>query len=330
MDYQDIKQQVKLEEEEKKNRFYKEIILGVSLAFAGVLLGWAWSHLAYLESSRLLDLGQSGYYFLAIVLYIAVFSVYALLSATWWLAVLSVFVSLLGVYLFFPFKNVFVWGLAGGTALILWSYYAIRSEYNAAAKVYFTKVVGRKIGIFLTGLSFVFSVIYFGNFSDNTDPVSMILPKPLFIQIAEKLENPIQRFMPGFKVSDTIDDFFTRSIKDALASQGVHASDSVIRAAVKEQRDSYAQDLGFKLNGTEKVVDVMYKFIYQTTNTALVPFKEYLPLIFSVFFFLVIRGAAFIFYYLSLLISLLVIMALRVYGFITMRTIEVKKEIWNL
>ena len=132
--------------------------------------------------------------------------------------------------------------------------------------------------------------------------------------------------MPGFRTSDTIDEFISRNVREQLSHQAQNVPESVIDSVVREQRASYSENFGIPLTGNEKVVNVMYEFVSLRTRKIIGPFKEYIPIIFTFGFFLMLRSVAFVFYYVSLLFFWPVLIILISSGFVKKEKIQVEKE----
>ena len=312
---------------DKSNKLMKEVVLGAVLVISGFLLGWAWNHVYSLDLLAIVNLTPNLWYLGFILLYVISFAIMAILVKTWWAAFLAIILSVLAVYLSFPFVNILVWGIVGGSLLLFWSYYSIRSDYDSSAKIYLARIIGRNLGKFFTALALIFSVLYFGSFKEEPDVVSLLIPENIFIKFVQVLEGPLQGILPGFKPADTIDQFLEKSIRSQLESQGLKAGAPVIAEAVREQRSLYAKDFGLAITGKEKVVDVMYNFVAGQIKKFTDPFKQYVPIVFSVGFFLSLRALSFIFYYAAFPFIWSVLALLQSAKFVKREIIQVDKEV---
>ena len=312
---------------EINNRQFKEYALGVVLVISGFLLGWAWNHVYSLDLLALINLTPNLWYLGFILLYVVSFAVLAILVKTWWVAFLAFFLSVVAIYLSFPFVNILIWGIAGGSLLIFWSYYSIRSDYDSSAKIYLARIIGRNLGKFFTALALIFSVLYFGSFKEEPDVVSLLIPENIFIKFVQVLDGPLQGILPGFRPADTIDQFLEKSLRAQLESQGLKVEQRVLAEAIKEQRSLYAKDFGLAITGKEKIVDVMYDLVANQIKKFTDPFKQYVPIIFSVGFFLSLRALSFIFYYAAFPFIWSVLALLQSAKFVKREIIQVDKEV---
>ncbi|OGZ98265.1 MAG: hypothetical protein A3G49_00900 [Candidatus Sungbacteria bacterium RIFCSPLOWO2_12_FULL_41_11] len=304
----------------------KEYALGAVLIISGFLLGWAWNHVYSLDLPAIVNLTPNLWYLGFILLYVVSFSILAVLVRTWWVALLAIIFSVVAVYLSFPFVNLLVWGIIGGGLLMFWSYYSIRTNYDSSARIYLARIVGKNLGTFFTALALIFSVLYFGGFKKESDAVSLLIPENVFIKFVQIFNGPLQSILPDFRPSDTIDQFLEKSIRAQLESQGLKVEQRVLDEAVREQRSLYAKDFGLSITGKEKIIDIMYALASSQIKKLTDPFKQYVPVIFSVGFFLSLRALSFVFYYASFPFIWSGLALLESAKFVKRETIQVEKE----
>ncbi|OHA04453.1 MAG: hypothetical protein A2934_05150 [Candidatus Sungbacteria bacterium RIFCSPLOWO2_01_FULL_47_10] len=304
----------------------KETSLGAVLVIFGFFLGWASMRLSVFTYGDVLERPYELWHLIFAPLFIAFFSLFSILVKTFWVGAAALFFSVVLMYISFPFANIFAWGILLGTLMLFLSYRLIRHDYASSVKTSPVRIVKRNLGMFFTGLAIVFSMVYFAGFREDMDLISYLLPGSIFFKIADTLEGPIAAVLPGFRTSDTIDEFISRNVREQLSHQAQNVPESVIDSVVREQRASYSENFGIPLTGNEKVVNVMYEFVSLRTRKIIGPFKEYIPIIFTFGFFLMLRSVAFVFYYVSLLFFWPVLIILISSGFVKKEKIQVEKE----
>ncbi|MBI2637289.1 MAG: hypothetical protein HYW88_00175, partial [Candidatus Sungbacteria bacterium] len=202
----------------------KEALLGTVFVLGGFLLGWVWSEVT---TSDLNNLGSSKiqlWYLLFVVLYVILFSVFSLLVRTKWLALLAFFLSALAMHVRFPFSPILGTSVLGGTLLMFWGYVSIGEEYEASARIYLRRVIGRNLGMFFTALCLMLALLTVNSIGPEQSSAKVLLPKSIFVKIFTALEGPMQAFLPGLTAGDTVDDYLAKTIRKQIGSADISAS----------------------------------------------------------------------------------------------------------
>lgn len=302
-------------------RTVKEILLGfLSIgAIIGSFLLWRGATQAIAEEV-FTSYGQFIVSIGSLVIAVAVFGIAATFVQNPWIMYISAAVSVILPFLLIPLAPI-----AGGTAgicalLTLLAVRRIRKEFNLSLGFSVATIFKAGIPLFLTVCGIIISFFYL-NDVQKKDAVRAIFPRTAFNVTIRALGGPLRSLTgsQAFTPDETVDQFFQELIKKQLGSRGI-ALDQIqskeLQRLLVQQRNEIAKSYGIKLNGNEKLGDVFYTTIIERISDLLGPYRIYLPyasaltffLAFktlSLFLYLIVVGAAFLFIELMTVMHLL-------------------------
>lgn len=314
------------------NRLIKEISLGALLVLSAFLAGFGVANVSSLRWQDVIGLTPDLLYLLFVIAFVAVFSVFSLLARNRMVVLPSLTIAALSLHLSFEFSNVFLWSIAIGGILFFFSDAAVRSGFDASAKIKISAILGKNLGLFFTALALIFSFIYYSGFKKDADIVELLfLNRDIFSSIVEKIQPATETILPNFGPSDTVDEFIENALKQGLKDSGITTiSAETIKSEVIKQRQAYSQDFGIKLTGKEKIIDVVYDFTMGKFRSFMAPFKGRIPVVLAIVIFFTVRSFSFVFYYLSLPLIYLIVWLLKQSGFVREEIRQVDKEVYVL
>src|SRR3989344_6691946 len=187
-------------------RLIKEVVLGAFLGVSGFLAGFGVANVSSLKWQEVISLTPNLLYLLFVIAFIAVFSIFSLLARNWTVVLVSFVVVALSIHLSFEFSNIFFTSIAAGTILFFFSYVAVRTGFDASAKIKTSNILGKNLGLFFTAIALIFSFIYYSGFRKDADIVDLLfLNREVFSSLVERLKPATDAFFPGFSPSDTVD-----------------------------------------------------------------------------------------------------------------------------
>lgn len=303
----------------------KEAILAVLTVAAGVLNAWFWK--GVIADG---EFGRAALYSTPVLLmffFAILFALSSSLIRERYIRVAAAVLSLALGYLFVPYA-LGVAIMAAASALAAWyACEAIASEYKLSHSFGVRKVLRPGLPMFFTAVTILLSMFYFSSAANEQS--SILLPKALFDAAIPFLEEPLQGIIPGFRAGASVDDLI---IAFALKQSGGEIDVSELSKArrdefISEGRKALGKELGITLTGKEKSVDVLYEAANVQVEKLAGPYRQYLPLIGAVGFFLAAKALTLPIYWITLLLVFFVVKLLVSAGVLKkeVTTIEVKR-----
>lgn len=210
-------------------------------------------------------------------------------------------------FLFTPATITALTGLAISILFIIYALWRIKIEAKHSLGFSVFKFLKAGLPLYFTIVSLLISIFFFSQIGEDEDRAfAALLPKSA-IEIAI---GPIQSLLglSAAKPNSTVDEAFTKLITEQLKSQGINnISQSELAKLLRDQREELSRNFGLKLSGQEKISDILYEFASRRFRELLGPYKEYLPYASAITFFFAFKAFTFPIYYLTLLITYLLI-----------------------
>lgn len=301
----------------------KEVILSGLLLFSGFLAGWFWGKVA-----------DNPLFVVFVLFYAMTFGFFLLLErkqVVRWGAGLASFILLAAAF----FKHIYLLtGFLFGLLIFAYAIWAEEVEERSETKIALKRTLGGSLKIFFTSLAVLFSFIYYGSIYKNSDAVSLIIPQSVFRAALKAIENPMQVFLPGVKADTPLDDALTALLITKFKESGElkgpidKAMEAQIMELMRTERFQYGRKLGMRLTGKEPISEILYNFSLVKIKEYAGPYITYIPAIAALSYFVALKAASVILYYLALLGIFLLLKLFLLVGLITKITIPAEKEIY--
>lgn len=286
----------------------KELILGILIAVSSIIIFWLWHEVTPKivagEFKNYIDflLPVSGLIFTG-----TLFSLGALfiqnIGFLYPIAAISIGVP----FFFVPASSTALAGLAISILFIIYALWRIKIEAEHSLGFSVSKFLKAGLPLYFTLVSLLISIFFFSQIGGDEDRAFAALLPRSAIEIAI---GPLQSLLglSAAKPNSTIDEAFTQLITEQLKSQGINnISQGELAKLLRDQREELSKSFGLKLSGQEKISDILYEFASRRFRELLGPYKEYLPYASAITFFFAFKAFTFPIYYLTLLITYLLI-----------------------
>lgn len=235
--------------------------------------------------------------------------------------------ALAGGYLFLPFTIGIVYPLVG-SAIGGW-YAANRIATEEAASQLFSvrKFLQSGMPVFFTAVSLMLASFYFVQVS--REPPGTFLPRSLFDATVPLIEKPLGGILPGFRTNASVDDlllaFAAGQLGDTVRVDELPKSQK--DALIQESRKALTQQFGITLTGKESVTDVLFKVTNAQLAKFIGPYKQYFPFLAAAGFFVAVKTLTLPVYWITLLLTTLVIQFLKSAGLLHERveTVQIQR-----
>ncbi|MEK9175467.1 MAG: hypothetical protein AAB795_02635 [Patescibacteria group bacterium] len=306
----------------------KQLATAVLLLMSNIALGFWWNLIPKYPLLAIFAL-SSGLLWILFVLFAEDRAFFYIISA--------ISILLLGIGIHLDIWSII--GLVFGAILAIWAFSIARKTYHSNIKFLLTAIVGRSVRIYFTAMAVVFSLAYFGVVSNASNVSSLILPEEVFNIGMQILEKPFQAIIPGIHAKDTVDEalaFFVQSqLKQTLGLNVTVPSLSQIRQALPAERKEiirtlnkeFGTNIDINTKGTEKLSTVLYRISLNKIDEYAKRFSSYVPWILAVGFFFSLKAISFVYYYASIIFSVLFVKILLSIGALKIETAPATKEI---
>ena len=303
----------------------KEIILAILTITAGILNAFLWHD--FIASG---SFGRAALYSLPVIATFA-FAILFALSAIFireklMRSAAAILATALG-YLFVPYTS-WVVIMTAASALAAWyACEAIANEYQASHSFSVRKTLRGGLPMFLTAAVLLLTMFYFSSAANQTGNV--LLPKTFFNAAIPLLEKPIQGIIPGFRSGVSVDELI-RAFASKQSGGKIDISElpqAQQEEFIREGRRVLGEQLGIPLTGKERSEDVLYEAANAQAEKLAGPYRQYLPLLGAVGFFLAAKTLTLPIYWITLLLVFLVVKLLVTMGILKkeITTIEVER-----
>ena len=317
----------------------KEFLLAVLTVAAGAANAWLWQRTFFAGLA-----GSTSFYSLpvaALLLAALLFACSAAFIRTRPLRILTSFLAVsIGYLLVPPEPTVFIaLGLAAAGGM--YAAGQIQREEQEAVSFSIRRIFRSGLPMYFTVTALMLAVFYFSSF--RAHPGEYLVPRTAFdavIQLMRRFSgaaalpvstsgNPVAPILSGI-VSITMNPEMT--INDLILGQAkTQPGFAALSAAQREEllrqgRAVLSKQFGITLTGNERMADILYR----TTNTQIErfvgPYRDYLPFIAALGFFIAVKAVTLPLYWATLLLIFLVVKLLTSAGVLRKTTTTVSVE----
>lgn len=293
----------------------KEIIISVLTVAANVATFWLW-----LDIIPLITEGKFQDYILFSIPILSLLSSTCLFSlavffTNKWIPYSTATLSVCVPYFFIPASTTIIIALIVSLLLINFAVYRVSREMVLLPAFSLSKFSRACLPIYFTVVSIVISVFYLANIKEEK-VFSTLLPRPLFDTTLHAMGGVLGNLigLPPVDPQKNIDDLITQLINKELMAQGASIKKLTaqeLRDAMAAYRKEIANQYSISLRGNEKISDLFYNTIMARLEDLMGPYKKFLPAIAAITFFLAFKTLTLPLYYLTILITYLLIKILK-------------------
>lgn len=291
---------------------FKEILLGIFLVASSIVTFWFWS-----EVMPLVVAGELEKYVQFIVpvagLMVsgAIFSLSSVFIKNGWFVYSISAIAVSAPYLFTAANGTVITLLAISIFFAIIAAHRMRKEFLLSLGFSLTKIFRSGVPLYLTIASLIVSAFYLSLVTEET-AIPALLPRSTLNFTLNRLSEPLSSFtgVPKISTESTVDEVLVNLLQEQLKNQGIAFSQipkQELQKALVNERASLEERYGIKIKGGEKVGDLFYDAITTRMQDLLGPYRSYLPFASAVAFFFAFKAFTIPLYYLSLLITLVLI-----------------------
>jgi hypothetical protein len=295
----------------------KQYVLAAAACVAGAGAVWIWKNAVSLFAA-----GSFGGYeaFLmplgAIALAACLFALSAIFIEPF--AVLcAVSVASVGAAAFLvPMTPPIMGTMAGAALLAVFAGYRMRSEYASSITFSTSKTLKAGLPVYFTALSLVVTLFYYHEIIVRNDTAEDVIPRAAVDLSLRALSGAISdlRGLPQADSLMTVDEFIAQTLENQAKEHGVPAAainKKEVARLVAEQRNELAQRYGIRVQGGERLTDVLHRTITAKVEELLGPYTRFLPFLSALAFFFALRTLSFPLYFLVVVLTYALICVLR-------------------
>jgi len=317
----------------KKSLAVKQIVLTVIAAAVGIGALWAWR-----GAVLLIAMGSFKSYgeFIApagsIILAASLFSLTALFVEPAWLVYAGVAVAPAATFFFIPQILPITLAIIAAILLAVFAGRRVRREYAFSISFSASKTLKAGLPIYFTAISLIIALFYYQDIIGRDHPAETVIPRAA-IELSLRVLSGAVSDLRGIPTADslmTVDEFLAQNLTSQLKTQGIApnaATKKEIAALVAEQRNELAKRYGIRVQGGERLADVLHRTITEKMQELLGPYARFLPFLSALAFFFALRAFAFPLYFIVVGLTALLIAFLRASKIIKSekRSIEVER-----
>ena len=291
----------------------KELVIAIFLVASGVLNAYFWYEL--IGSLRFDDIAFLLLPVASLLFLTICFSCVALFIKNTIIGYGAAIAAFVGGFFFVNATSFAITLLVLALGAITWAFHRIRQEATSATVFRLSKILRQGLPLFFTAVALLISLFYFVKIAEDSN--QPVIPRSVFDISLPFLEGAFKGILPGFRAHTTVDEL----LLDALRSQEGNEVDiakiprSQLDMFLKEQRAALGKGLGITITGKEQAADFLYNLTNQKIGDFVGPYKQYLPYLSVIGFFLAIKALTLPFYFISLglvYIVMRVLLAVRV------------------
>lgn len=233
-------------------------------------------------------------------------------------------------FLFVGATNIIA-GIFVATALLIsFAVYRIQQEVAYSLGFSIVKTLKSGLPLYFTIFALVLAVLYSANL-DEEKAVSSLLPKPALYFSLQSLGGFAKSLigLPVINPDATVDELLKTLLEEQLRPQGLNFANlpaQEIRRLLIAQRQELSRQFGIDVSGNEKIIDIFYTATIKRLRELLGPYTSYLPAISALVFFFAFKTLTVPLYYLTLLITALLIRLLRAVNVVRSERQQVEVE----
>jgi len=311
----------------------KHIILTVVAVAAGIAALWAWYGAIFLIAAGsfksyaefIIPVGL-------VVLAASLFSLAALFIEPVWLLFVGAALVPAAAFFFIPQTLPMAGAVTASILLAVFAGRRIRNEYAFSIAFSTGKTLKAGLPIYFTALSLIMAIFYYQQIVGQEHPAENIIPRAaidLSLRVLAGAVSDLHGIPPADSVM-TVDEFLAQNLEGQLKTQGIAATAAnkkEIATLVAEQRNELAKRYGIRIQGGERLADVLHRTITEKVQELLGPYAQFLPFLSALAFFFALRTLSFPLYFIVVGLTALLITLLRTTTIIKSekRSIEVER-----
>ncbi|QQG45316.1 MAG: hypothetical protein HYW89_00020 [Candidatus Sungiibacteriota bacterium] len=283
----------------------KELTLAAVLAVLSIVTFWYWSFAIadFVEKDFKVTSAQVTPLFF-LVLTAAIFGLSAIFIKNSRLLYTGATVATLAPFFFVRATGGVLAVLVLALFLMVIAIRRTQKEFALSLGFSLSKIIRSGIPIYFTLASLIVSTYYFSNLNEER-ALASFLPKPA-LEFTVKLLAGSLKSITGIplRAEATVDEVLTELVKKGLEEQGLSFSritPEVLRQAVTKERETFAAQYKIKLQGDEKIIDVLQSTARERIQGLLGPASYYLPALSTLTFFFAFKALTLPLYFIALL-----------------------------
>lgn len=301
----------------------KEAALSLLTILMGITNVYFWRGLIFSENHANLTLFSLP--IISLFLFAIFFSLLAFFLKNTAVLYLSVAVSILGGIFFIGSGISIISGMALAAVGVIFAARRIKIDVNDSLSFNLSKSMRRGLPIFFTVIAFIISLTYFSSIAKDKQ---VFIPKSVFDISAGILQNYLGGLVPGFRKDATVNEILTNFAKNELKKQ-LNVNEipkEKLNELVEEQKIALSKGMGIKISGREKTVDLLYNLTNQKIDELFGQYKEYLPYLSAIGFFLAIKVLTWPLYFISLILIYFTVKLMLFTGLLKKEVVTIKSE----
>lgn len=293
---------------------HKEIILGILTALVSITAFWFWrTALPSWISGDFTSYANFALPILGLLFSASFFSISALFVRNQKIIYPTAIIVASLPYFFLKSSPLVLSLLVLSAALAILAIYKVRKEYNLSLGFSMAKFLKAGLPLYFTVAAMVITAFYLADINEK-NAISTLLPKTALDVGLKTLSGPLGSSLglplPALDPEATVDKLLEKVVSEGLKTQGIDSAKlprNEILKLIRTKRSELSDKFGIKVKGDEKVGDLLYGTVTGKTEDILGPYKIYLPYASAVAFFLAFKALTFFLYYVTLLITFLLI-----------------------
>lgn len=234
------------------------------------------------------------------------------------LAISAYFAISLFSFLFFGWRGYEIIGVVALLVSTIFGYIWAKREERLLVKFLYTRLIRRGVPIFFTGLAIALAVFY------NASPIGSALEKPqlpkaFFSAILVPIEYISKQAFPGFDRNMKLGEVEELSVREVPKIIDVPPA----------LLETFVHDIFSKIPNEEReetLVEFLHKTINGQLDAVILPYKQFLPIVFLFGLFLVFKAIGIPVMWLSIVAGWVAVKILMQLKFLQIRKVGVEKE----
>src|SRR3989344_1674398 len=217
------------------------------------------------------------------------------------------------------------YGLISVSVIFLGLWRAVaRTKFELANNVKFTpsKIVSRVASVVLVAYLLAISVQVYSQIADRIAYDELGFYQPIAGGVTARALPIIERQLPGFHATSTLDEYLVESLRNSQP-QNIQ---SVPQADIDQSRAELLERLGISVSGQDPVADVIRSAIAIKLQELSAPYRQFLPALYTLAIFSLLRLAGYVVTAVSLLWGAAVFWLLRMTKFLKVTTAQIMAE----
>lgn len=235
-----------------------------------------------------------------------------------YLVILSYLLVSLSAFLFFGWRGYEVLGVLVLFIALVFGYFRVKHEKSLLVKFLYIRIIRKGLPIFFTGLAVSLAIFY------NASPMGKVferpqIPKVFFDVVLLPVEYVLTPALPGFDIGMEIGDV------ERLTSRELPSFFDVPPAVVSGVVQDFFSRVPDEVRG-ETITQFITDLVNAQLDAILLPYKQFLPVVFLFGLFLVFKAMGIPLMWLSIGTNWLVIKMLLRFNVIQIIKVETEKE----